>query len=93
MKKRLTALLTASLILTLLPARALAAGPESTSGAYSPEDIWPGNPSASFRQDYDSLPAFKPSENQKDIDAVTAVSKLNNLIWFAWALREERVLP
>lgn len=87
MKKRLSAALAAAcLTLALLPGSALALDIYSTSS--SPDPIWAIPSSAG---DFNSLPPFTPAN--KDSSAEVAWSKLNNLIWLSFVLREEFELP
>lgn len=85
-------LLAVSLTLSLLPAGALAAENGGTGSSTPPAFVWSGQPVPSANADfYFSLPPFAPSDPNDD--AQVAYSKLYNLVWFAWLMREEFVLP
>lgn len=85
-------LLAVSLTLSLLPAGALAAENGGTGSSTPPAYVWSGQPVPSANADfYFSLPPFAPSDPNDD--AQVAYSKLYNLVWFAWLMREEFVLP
>lgn len=87
MKKKLSAaLLAACLMLALLPNGALAL--DIYVDSPTSESVWP---LPSPTRTYFSLPPFAPIH--ADNDAEMAWSKLNNLIWLGFVLREEFELP